>query len=222
MIVLANKNSIGFHPTDCDIYIGRGSTLGNPFSHLSNSKAQFIVKSRSEAIAKYHEWLSSNHTPEVTNVLSQIKDKNLSGICRLICFCAPLPCHGSKIREEVWRRYGLRVAVIGSRSITDKSFVEDSLCDLYNKFPHIKEVVSGGAKGPDSFGEEWAKSRNILTKIFLPQWDKFGKRAGFIRNEDIVKNSDVVFAFWDGKSNGTLNSINLAKQLDIPVRIFTP
>ena len=39
------------------VYIGRPSCLGNPFSHLENTKASFKVKDREEAVALYEVWL---------------------------------------------------------------------------------------------------------------------------------------------------------------------
>ena len=49
--------------------------------------------------------------------------------------------------------------------------------------------------------------------VFLPDWKMYGKREGMIRNADIVRNSDIVFAFWDGKSKGTRSSMKISKEL---------
>lgn len=46
-----------------DIYIGRGSKWGNPYSHQSNTKAQYVVATREEAITKYREYLLNTPTP---------------------------------------------------------------------------------------------------------------------------------------------------------------
>ena len=79
--------------------------------------------------------------------------------------------------------------------------------------------MSGGAKGADSLAEKYALENNIETEIFYPDWDKDGKAAGFIRNNQIIKNSNIVFAFTNG-SNGTQNSINIAKKLNIITNII--
>jgi hypothetical protein len=50
--------------------------------------------------------------------------------------------------------------------------------------------------------------------VFKPDWNKYGKSAGFVRNKLIIENADIVFAFWDGESKGTLISINIAKELN--------
>lgn len=112
-----------------------------------------------------------------------------------------------------------RIAVIGSRTFNDYDLLRDTILSKFNP-SDIQEIVSGGARGADKLGEQFAQEFGLKTNIFLPDWERYGKRAGFIRNTDIIKNSDLVFAFWDEKSTGTLNSINTAKKLNIPVIII--
>lgn len=102
----------------------------------------------------------------------------------------------------------MRVAVVGSRTFNDYDLLRRELDKMY---PNISLIVSGGAKGADSLAEKYAKEEGISTLVFRPDWNQFGKRAGFIRNKDIVTNSDTVVAFWDGKSKGTANSIKHAQ-----------
>ena len=68
------------------VYIGRGSKWGNPYSHLSGTKAEFKVASREEAIASYETYLMSNQS--LLDSLHELKGKNL------ICYCSPKGCHG--------------------------------------------------------------------------------------------------------------------------------
>lgn len=99
-------------------------------------------------------------------------------------------------------------AVIGGRDFNDYLL----LCTTLDKYP-IHVIVSGGAKGADSLGEKYAKERDIQTIIFYPDWDRFGKSAGYKRNKQIVESSEIVIAFWDGVSKGTKHSIDIARQL---------
>ena len=69
-----------------DVYIGRGSKWGNPFSHKEGTLAEHIVGSREEAIAKYEEYLLSNQ--ELVDSLPELKGKVLG------CWCKPKACHG--------------------------------------------------------------------------------------------------------------------------------
>jgi hypothetical protein len=109
----------------------------------------------------------------------------------------------------------MKVAVIGSRNFNNYSLVKETLTKL-----DITLLVSGGALGADSLGEQYAKLNNIPTKIFYPDWKKFGRKAGFLRNTDIINESDMVVAFWDGTSKGTLDSIKKAEKLDKKILII--
>lgn len=80
-------------------------------------------------------------------------------------------------------------------------------------------LVSGGAKGADSLAEDFAKIQGIPRQIYEADWKKFGKSAGFIRNQSIVNNSDMIIAFWDGHSRGTADTLNKAKIEGVPTLI---
>lgn len=76
----------------------------------------------------------------------------------------------------------------------------------------ISQIISGGAKGADTLAEKFAIENEIPIKKHLPDWDLYGKRAGFIRNKLIIDDANIVMAFWNGKSKGTQHSINLAEE----------
>lgn len=107
------------------------------------------------------------------------------------------------------------IGVIGSRTFIDYDLMVDTL-----KHIKITKIVSGGAVGADSLAERYAKEHNIPTQIFLPDWEKNGKSAGFKRNTDIVNESDMIVAFWDGTSKGTLDSIKKAEKLNKKILII--
>ena len=116
---------------------------------------------------------------------------------------------------EVADRPQFSIAIVGSRNFEDYDLLDmviKKYCVINSCIPTM--IVSGGAKGADQLGERFARENGIETLVFLPEWDKYGKRAGHVRNRDIVQSSDVVFAFWDGKSPGTKGSIDLAISLD--------
>jgi len=110
----------------------------------------------------------------------------------------------------------MKVAVIGSRSFNDYEEVKRILSNI-----QITEIISGGAAGADTLGEQYAKENNIPTKIFKPDWEKHGKVAGFLRNTDIVNESELVVAFWDGESKGTKDSISKAYEQNKKVLVIT-
>jgi hypothetical protein len=115
----------------------------------------------------------------------------------------------------------MNIAIVGSRGFSDYYLLEttilEHLCSA-KKWP-IK-LISGGAKGADTLAEQLAENFNLEIQIFLPDWDKHGKAAGFIRNTQIVEACDFLFAFWDGESRGTKHSIDIARKLKKPTLII--
>lgn len=80
-----------------DIYIGRGSVWGNPFSHLPETKALYKVDTRDEAVASYKEYLWHQMRE---GFITRDMLRSLSGK-RLGCFCKPQSCHGDMIVKAV-------------------------------------------------------------------------------------------------------------------------
>ena len=77
-----------------DMYIGRGSKWGNPFTHIaSGTKAQYVVANREEAIAAYREWITQGNGKHLLNDLHELQGKTLG------CFCKPQACHGDVLVE---------------------------------------------------------------------------------------------------------------------------
>ena len=111
----------------------------------------------------------------------------------------------------------MKVIVVGSRSICNYSFVSASI-DSSGFL--ISEIISGVAKGVDLLGEKYAREHNIPIKQFYPDWNKYGKSAGFIRNKQMVDYADAVICIWDGVSKGTKHTIDLAKKYNKKLRVF--
>lgn len=79
-----------------DVYVGRPSKWGNPFSHMKGTLACYQVKTRDEAVEKYKEWiLKQDH---LMRSLHELKDKVLG------CWCAPKKCHGDVLLELANKR----------------------------------------------------------------------------------------------------------------------
>ena len=80
-----------------DVYIGRGSKFGNPYSHLPlrYTKAQVQVKTRDESIERYREYFYKQieEDPEFLDDILRLKNKTLG------CHCAPFSCHGEIIKQ---------------------------------------------------------------------------------------------------------------------------
>lgn len=114
----------------------------------------------------------------------------------------------------------MKVVIAGSRTYKDYSFFEKELNKL-NLNP--TEIISGGAHGVDAMAEIYAEHNHIELRVFEADWQLFGRAAGPIRNENMAKVGDVLVAFWDGQSRGTLDMINKMEKKNKPVHIiFVP
>lgn len=110
----------------------------------------------------------------------------------------------------------MKLAIVGSRAFNDYGLLVDTILDFMCPLDFITEIISGGAKGADTLGNNFADNNGIESTIYRPEWDKYGKSAGFIRNQTIIDNCDMVLAFWDGKSRGTADTIEKAKKAKKP------
>lgn len=80
-----------------DVYIGRPSKWGNPFTHKKdkNTLAKYVVKDRNEAIECYRKWITEGDGMYLLNDLHELKGKTLA------CWCKPLSCHGDILLELI-------------------------------------------------------------------------------------------------------------------------
>lgn len=77
-----------------DIYVGRPTKWGNPYSHLEKSNAKYKVNSRKEAVEKFKEYILQNE--KLLNDLHELKDKVLGCHCK-----GKQECHGKVLAELV-------------------------------------------------------------------------------------------------------------------------
>lgn len=112
---------------------------------------------------------------------------------------------------------GNKIIIAGSRGFTDYDLLQRTL-NTYGISPHDK-IISGTANGADKLGEKYANENSIEVKRFPAEWDKYGKSAGYKRNEQMALYADSLIAFWDGKSKGTKHMIDLAKRHNLKVEV---
>lgn len=114
---------------------------------------------------------------------------------------------------------GDRVIVCGSRSWSDRKIIADRLNYYGVGFAPI--VVHGACpRGADKLCEEEAGKAGLITEPHPADWDLHGKKAGIVRNQEMADlGADLCLAFWDGRSNGTLDMITRAVRKGIPVEV---
>lgn len=95
-------------PTNDDIYVGRGSPLGNPYSHRGGTKASTLVDTRERAVEMYEHLLRYHievGTKGVMDELNKIGHRELDGkTTNLVCYCAPLACHAQVIKKIIMEK----------------------------------------------------------------------------------------------------------------------
>ena len=121
----------------------------------------------------------------------------------------------------------MKIALVGSRSITSKEIVLSALYATIHKYtPKSVAVISGGAKGVDTVAREIAKDEGFDFILFKPYHMidttvEYDPKFFFTRNKQIVDNSDVVVVVWDGESHGTQHVIDYCRKRKKPFELFT-
>lgn len=89
------------------------------------------------------------------------------------------------------------------------------------EFPFkITTVISGTANGVDKLGEAWAYAHDLPVERYPADWPKYGKRAGYVRNEQMAKVAEGALILWDGYSPGTKHMINICEQTNLPYYVY--
>lgn len=115
------------------------------------------------------------------------------------------------------RKY-MKICVAGSRDWLDRKYIFNIL-DASRKYFDIS-IVSGCARGADTIGIQYAEENNLELYKFPADWNKYGKRAGYLRNIEMAEFSDIILVFWNGKSNGSKHMIDLCKKLKKEIRVY--
>lgn len=110
--------------------------------------------------------------------------------------------------------------IAGGREFNDKEYLRDSCTRVINFLHDDIIIFSGGASGADKLGEEIASDFGVILNVFKADWHNYGKSAGPIRNEHMAKNANACIVFWDGKSKGTKNMIDMAIKYKLELHIF--
>lgn len=111
----------------------------------------------------------------------------------------------------------MKLIIAGSRDFNDYNY----LTKVMNKCGfEVQEVVCGMARGADLLGKQWADEQGITVKEFPADWNSYGRRAGYIRNEQMAYYATDAIIFWDGKSTGSKHMIGIARKVGLNVYVI--
>ena len=106
----------------------------------------------------------------------------------------------------------MRTIIAGSRKVTDYQ----SVCRAILKSGWMPTVVlCGMAKGVDLLGKQWAETHGIPVETYPVseyEWNRYGPRAGILRNIKMAEHAEALIAIWDGTSPGTGHMIDTARR----------
>lgn len=113
-----------------------------------------------------------------------------------------------------------RILVTGSRDWNDWSTMAAALAAQVDGGQLV--IVHGGARGADQMAGEWARKYGLKEEVFPAQWNTYGKRAGFVRNSEMVATAPhVCLAFIKNGSRGATMTADLAEKAGIPTIRYT-
>lgn len=135
------------------------------------------------------------------------------------------PCEldlpGILLAYVCWETLVMKILVCGSRDYSDNRTMNTILNFALAIYGEI-EIVEGEARGADIMAREWAKAHNIRYYPYPADWERYGKAAGPIRNQEMLakENPDLVIAFpINGdleQTTGTKDMVNRARKHKIP------
>lgn len=113
-----------------------------------------------------------------------------------------------------------RLAVSGYRNFRDAPFLAAKLDALLAARLPGAVILEGGAAGADELARDYADARGLVWITFPADWKRHGKKAGPIRNSEMVANCDALVAFRAPQSIGTTDAVGKAVLSRTPVVVF--
>lgn len=112
----------------------------------------------------------------------------------------------------------MRVLIYGGRDFVPEQRHWDMLDELFADFDVAEEVVviSGRARGADTFGEDWAQQNGAVVDLYPADWKTHDKAAGFIRNQQML-DSGVDYAVEFPGGNGTADMRRRLEKAGVPI-----
>ena len=115
-----------------------------------------------------------------------------------------------------------KIIIAGGRDFMDYNLLKEKANKILQekKVTHNIVIISGCARGADTLGLRYASENAFDVEEYPADWNKYGKKAGYVRNVEMAENADALIAFWDGKSKGTKHMIDIATERNLPIRVI--
>ena len=116
----------------------------------------------------------------------------------------------------------MRVLICGGRDFDNRTAIRNALISLCASEDGVDVVIEGAAPGADALAREAAEDFGITVETYPADWDKHGKAAGPIRNQQMLDEGkpDLVLAFPTPQSRGTWDMVRRARKAGIEARVF--
>ena len=115
-----------------------------------------------------------------------------------------------------------KIIIAGGRDFMDYNLLKEKANKILQekRESHKIVIISGCARGADTLGLRYASENAFDVEEYPANWDKYGKKAGYMRNVEMAENADALIACWDGKSKGTKHMIDIATKRNLPIRVI--
>lgn len=115
-----------------------------------------------------------------------------------------------------------KIIIAGGRDFLDYNLLREKVNKILQekRVTHKIVIISGCARGADTLGLRYASENVFDVEEYPAEWDKYGKKAGYMRNVEMAENANALIAFWDGKSKGTKHMIDIATERNLPIRVI--
>lgn len=116
-----------------------------------------------------------------------------------------------------------RLMITGSRDWDDKMTIDRALFEYWYNGGRTNDIllIEGGAKGADRLARDCWRTAGFQTEEFPADWDQYGKRAGILRNIQMLDTQpEAVLAFIRNNSRGATHAATEAERRGIPVHYY--
>jgi len=115
----------------------------------------------------------------------------------------------------------MNLGIVGSRNFNNRATMIEQIYKVLpeNFTTHDNFIVTGDARGADALARMEAIHLGLEVIVHRANWNLYGKKAGPIRNQKIVDDSDALIAFPSKHGRGTQITMNMANKKGIPVYV---